>query len=276
MKKVVGTLVVALSLLSGICAQSIPEGRELPALVMDCYNDKNAWAESSLVKADAMNDVYIISGYAVNKNLVGYIKQSYDVTITRDNNELVVVVDNMSSVACKKNGETLGTAKPTNNPKSTMQKLAQLIKEDLAGRISSWSDDEYAQKKLAACTSPLFLKRLESTSSDLFLKRFLESNVNGNKVELEVTLDSVDENLNPLTNEPMPLKYRAVGSVQIPDSIPTFVGPSLSITKPYSIFIYSNNEALVSAKLGASYTARGTVKVEKIGGQFWAYTINEE
>ena len=140
MKKIVGLLVVLLAA-TNLFAQKIPEGRKLPALVMDFVTDPECWSFCIPTELDPANEAYVVKGYCIQKILAGYQKQEYTVSISRNNDELTIAVSDMTSVACDKNGKVNGRIMA--NPKSTMDKLSGLIKNDLAKRISSWSDDEY-------------------------------------------------------------------------------------------------------------------------------------
>ncbi len=271
MKKLISGMLFTVFLGLAVFAQKIPEGRNLPALVVDFATDKNSWTESNLVKVDPMNEEYSVSGYVVQKNIIGYVKQSYVVTISKSENELNVSVSDMNSVACNKEGAVLSKASVIKNPSSTETKLASLIKEDLVKRISQWSDEEYEEKNLKACSYPEFVYQLSKTASKLYATKFFEKNVNGKNVELEVTLSSIDENLNPITKEPEQLQYKAVGSVEIVKSADS----GFVITEPYTISIYSNNDKLLSAKIGSIYKAKGIANIKPLSN-FWIYTIEEK
>ena len=133
-------------------------------------------------------------------------------------------------------------------------------------------DEEYTK----LVTSPAFINVISKSMSDLAMKKFVEENINGKNVSFEVTINSVDENKNPITGEICPLQYKAKGSVQV---IKDFSIGGIVITEGFSIFIYSNNDALLSVKIGSPYTVNGTAKLEQLGaglGKLWIYTVNEE
>lgn len=275
MKKLVNGLIFVFCLGSALFAQKIPEGRELPALVVDFATDKNSWSESNLLKVDPMSDEYAVSGYVVQKNIIGYIKQSYTVTINKDNNDLNISVSDMNSIACDKEGKVLNRASVIKNPASTEVKLAGLIKDDLSERISHWTDEEYEEKYLKACSYPEFIYQLTKSSSKLYATKFFEKNVNGKTVEVEVALNSIDENINPVTRKVEELQYKVKGSVQIVKN----ANSGSVITEPFTISIYSNNDKLLSAKIGSIYKAKGIANIKPLSSgldTFWIYTIEEK
>lgn len=276
MKKIIGCIVFAFLFSSLAVAQKIPVGREISAVVFDFARDKDSWTDASLVKVDPASDEYVVGGFAVQKNIVGYIKQSYSVAISKEDDELNVSVSDMNSIACDKNGNELKNANPIKNPKSTETKLAGLIKSDLAKRISTWSDEEYEQKLLKASSDPEFVYKLTKTVSNLYAKKFFEKNVNGKTVELEVLLKSIEENVNPITKQPEELQYKAMGSVEIKDGVNVLGLPN---KRQYSIFIYSNNDKLLSAKIGSSYKSKGIVTIKDLSvglDSVWIYQIDEK
>ena len=268
MKKIVGLMVVLLATLN-LFAQKIPEGRKLPALVMDFVTDTQAWDFCIPVEIDPANENYVVKGYCIQKILAGYQKQEYAVTISRNNDDLTIAVSDMTSVNCDKNGKVNG--KKLANPKSTMDKLSGLIKNDLAKRISSWSDDEYNSRTANTYTSPLFLEYLQKNKSlsKLWMKKFAEENVNGKEVELEVILDSIDENDNKAKAE---FAYKATASFELPVDV---TNVSSVIRGGYTVFLLSNSETLAASNNGAKYKAHGVINYRNFNDT-WLYTIEEK
>lgn len=268
MKKIVGLLVVLFAAVN-LFAQKIPEGRKLPALVMDFVTDPESWSFCIPTELDPVNETYVVKGYCLQKILAGYQKQEYTVSISRNNDELTIAVSDMTSVACDKNGKVNGRIMA--NPKSTMDKLSGLIKNDLAKRISSWSDDEYNARTAKAYTSPLFLEYLQKNKSisKLWLKKFAEENVNGKEVELEVVLDSIDENDNKAKPE---FAYKATASFELPVDLTNIASVNRG---GYTIFLLSNSETLAASNNGAKYKAHGVINYRNFN-DVWLYTIEEK
>ena len=268
MKKIVGLLVVLLAALN-LYAQKIPEGRKLPALVMDFVTDPEAWSFCTPVELDPANEAYVVKGYCIQKILAGYQKQEYTVSISRTDNELNISVSDMSSVACDKNGKVTG--KRLANPKSTMDKLSGLIKNDLAKRISTWSDDEYNERTAKTYTSPLYLEYLQKNKSisKLWLKKFAEENVNGKEAEFEVVLSSIDENDNKAKPE---FAYKATSQFELPVDVTDIASV---VRGGYTVFILSNSETLAASNNGAKYKVHGIVNYRNFSDT-WLYTIEEK
>ena len=100
-----------------------------------------------------------------------------------------------------------------------------------------------------------------ATMSKLAVKKYIEQNIDGQTVELDVKLESIDENKNPITGKVEKYAYKAVGQLG-----------------SYSVYIYSNNDKLVSAKIGSDYTVKGTVSIDYLDmlNNPWIYKVNEE
>lgn len=55
---------------------SIPAGRDLVLLAYEFAQDKtDAWTDAKISKFDIMNNEYVVSGYRVQKIMVGFQKQ---------------------------------------------------------------------------------------------------------------------------------------------------------------------------------------------------------
>jgi hypothetical protein len=105
-------------------------------------------------------------------------------------------------------------------------------------------------------------EKIDSNKAIEIGKKFVEKNVNGKTVELEIVLESIDENV--VLGEVQELAYRATGHLSDKKVSPLF-----------SIFVYSNNDKLLTSKIGSTYKAKGTVEFSKIS-TYWFYKINEQ
>ncbi len=193
MKKIVVCLLTGLLCFTNLFAQKIPEGRDILPLVMEFANDKDSWTECGIDSLDVTKSEYVVSGFAVQKIMIGFSRQSYTVSISRNGAELVVAVSDMTSVASDKDGNPVKNATKMANPKSTMTKLAGLIKDDLAGRISSWSDEEYQDKYNKSITNPMVLNTIANQSALVFKKFVNDNAIIGKPVEFNINVTKVDE-----------------------------------------------------------------------------------
>lgn len=296
MKKIIGILMVSFCMFTQLIAQKLPAGRELFVLAYEFAQDeKDAWTEAKFTKFDMMNNEYIVSGYCVQKIMVGYQKQSYDVLLKLEKDALSVTVGNMESVACDKDGKPTKGASSMKNPQSTMTKLAGLIQKDLAGRIKSWSDEEYAEKFDAAVTDPAIINCIANTTTALYTSKFIEkNNLIGKQVSYKVEVTEIKENkpdehikktLDKMGGElPEVYKYGYelighynaidVAAIVPEDTVGMLTGP----TKTVTIFYYSNDDKLLMTKAGQEFLVKGTIndiRLDKTTGKLSWITIWE-
>ena len=203
MKKIILGLLTGFLCFTNLFAQKIPEGRNILPLVMEFSNDKEAWTECEIDSLDVAKNEYVVSGFAVQKNMLGFIKQAYTVTISRNDSELLVAVSDMTTVSSDKEGNPLKNATKMSNPKGTMTKLAGLIKDDLASRISSWSDEEYQDKYNKSITNPMVLNIIAKQSALVFKKFVSDNSIVGKTAEFKINVTKVDEALSLTPAEAM-------------------------------------------------------------------------
>ncbi len=277
MKKIIGIVALALCVLAQAVAQKIPAGRELFVLAYEFSQDKtNSWTDAKISKFDIMNNEYIVSGYCVQKNLLGFIKQSYDVTLRVENDTVGISVDNMKTGACDKEGKLLKSANLMANPKSTMTKMADLIQKDLAERISSWSDEEYAAKYEKVVTDPAVISCLAKTTTSLYTSKFVEKNaLIGKTISWKVITSDISENkpgdtlkkaveiFDSELPETYKYAYRLQGYYNTSDIIYAGTIDSLGLiekTEKIVIIFLSNDDNLLMMKEGKDYIINGTIK----------------
>lgn len=244
MKKLILSVLLGLGI-SMAFAQAIPSGRTLFPLAYDFATDYvNSWKEATIQKFDPMEDEYIISGFCVNKNLIGFIKQYYTVTIKGDGDSFKVTVEDMETVNCNKAGEVPAGASVIANPKSTWGKVANLISQDLGKRISTWSDEEYEAKLNTAVTSIDVLSSIKNGTSDLYFKKFIKNNnIIGRNCQMTIKVSSVNES----TKEGFDY------------TIHSFISKKLKFDEKFIVEVYSNNDKLLSVKEGKEYKVNGKI-----------------
>ena len=296
MKKQIGVLLLSFFMLTNLIAQKLPAGRELFVLAYEFAQDEtDAWTSARITKFDLMNNEYVVSGYCVQKIMVGFQKQSYDVLLKLEKDALSVTVGNMESVACDKDGKPTKGATSMKNPQSTMTKLAGLIQKDLAGRIKSWSDEEYAEKYDEAVSNPAIINCIAETTTSLYTSKFIENNnLIGKQVAYNVVVSEIKEN-KPDERIKKPLEsmdgtlpevykygYELIGdfnaidvaAVVPEDTIGMLTGPKKTVT----IFFYSNDDKLLMTKAGKEFVVKGTIKevrLDKTSGKLSWITIWE-
>lgn len=222
----------------GSVNKEIPEGRELFVVAYDFAKDPKSWKEARISKMDVADNKYVVKGYVVQKNTIGYIRQSYDVIIQSNGKNVIVNVENMSTVASDANGKILGTAKSTSNPKSTMDKLAGLIQTDLQGRLAKWSDSEYEAKLNDCVTDLFFLSGLNESSTSLYYDTFIEKfGVIGRTSNCAMLVSGVDKSTRP------EYKYR-IGGLSLGNTVDSV---------PVMLVYFSNDDKIISAKEGDAY-----------------------
>lgn len=245
LKVLVASLILASS---AVFAATIPEGRTLLPLVWDFATDyENSFKEASLVKADTINNEYVIKGYNVNKNLIGFIKQSYTVTIKGEGKDFSVSVSDMTSVSCNKNGEVLPNSTVLPNPKSTWSKVASLMEKELDSRINGWTDAEY-KEKYEQLKNPELVYILGRDSSALVFKKMMnEFFAVGSDIETSFIVTSVDESKKAGYAYKIWCLYLDLGSV---------------LNSSNHFTIYTNNDAALSLNKDDTYNVKG--KIDKL------------
>lgn len=277
MKKMIGVVALAICVLAQAVAQKIPAGRDLFVLAYEFAQDKtDAWTDAKISKFDIMNNEYVVSGYCVQKIMVGFQKQSYDVILKSDKDTLSVTVENMESVACDKEGKATKGAKVMANPKSTMTKLAGLIQKDLAGRISSWTDEEYAAKYDKVVSDPAVINCLANTTSSLYTSKFVEKNaLIGKTISWNVSVSDIEENkpsdslkktvdkFDSELPEEYKYAYKLRGYYNASDIIYAGTVDTLGLinkTENILITFLSNDDNLIMLTEGKDYTIKGSIK----------------
>ena len=245
MKKLFLVLAMATGL-TALFAQNIPEGRKLFPLAWDYANDTTAWTHSEVQSIDPMADEYVVTGYVVLKNIVGYVKQSYTTTLKGQGNTFTVTCADMETVSCSKDGKVAPSSRATRNPSSTVAKLEQLITDNLTKKITGWTDDEYEAKLNDAVTDPTFIVYTVASGSNLSVKKFFTDNkLMGRKMNKDINVVSVDE------SKKEGFSYYATLNV--------FKSSDLSKYKIIFFYLDSNNDKLLSAKKDEMYSLTAEV-----------------
>ena len=278
MKKLILGLLILLSA-SMMFGQTDVDSQKLLVGLYDFITEPSSnWKiyDGGIMSADPINDEYTIVGGFVVKVLFSYTRYNFVCSVKSTGEDISVDISNMESFACDKNGKLTSA----NTVKETSQKVAnqyaEQIKTEIKARMSNISEDSIESAYTKVITSPKFIKPLINTMSELALKKFVEQNINGKEVELEVVLSSIDENRNPITDELYPLNYKAKGFI---NGVYENGWGRHMVQKSYSVNIYSNNDKLLTTKNGASYKAKGKVNLKQIGSgldKFWVYEISEE
>ena len=197
-------------------------------------------------------------------------------TVKGTGDDFSVTLSDMNSYSCDKNGNRAKNAKTMSTSANVANQYANQMKDEIKARISKLNGEALEKKYFDIISYPPVLNVYTKSMSDLAAKKFIESNINDKTVEFEVKLDSIDENINPITREVEPLAYKAKGSIE------TYKDGSIGgiiITEPFSVYIYSNNDKLLNTKVGSIYKTKGKAKVQKLGNtsfSFWSYSVEEE
>ena len=96
-----------------------------------------------------------------------------------------------------------------NTSSRVAEQYAAQMKDEIKARMNEISDAELDARYTKVVAHPATLNLLTETMSELALKKFVEKNVNGKTVELEIVLESIDENV--VLGEVQELAYRATG-----------------------------------------------------------------
>ena len=255
MKKLTVFFISALICATNIFAQKIPAGRDILPVVLDFANDKECWAECEIQIADIATNEYVITGYNVEKNIVGFIRKEYTVSISRTNTELLVSVSDMYSIGSDKEGVPLETATQTSNTKQTMDRLAGLIKKDLSKRLLAWGDKEYKRKLDVALTSPVIMNNISRQSALVFKKFVSDNKIIGKPAEFDIKVIKVDSS-----------SVEGYSKCIVGQAFCGYKTGSGGIPKPeyVTVNVYSND-----TPSDTTYKAKGTIKDVKradIGG----------
>lgn len=114
---------------------SIPAGRDLFVLAYEFAQDKtDAWTDAKISKFDIMNNEYVVSGYCVQKIMVGFQKQSYDVILKSDKDTLSVTVEKNAligkTISWNVRVSDIEENKPSDSLKKTVDKFDSELPEE--------------------------------------------------------------------------------------------------------------------------------------------------
>lgn len=270
---VFATLLINAALFAGTPAKDFLTG------VYDfATKESSTWKiyDGNFCSIDTTAEEYVFTGGFVVKLLTSS-RYDFVCTVTNNDNDFTVELTDVVSYACDKNGKKLGSSKASKTSANVANQYAAQMKTEISSRIEAFQksgtiDTEYTK----IVTNPSFVNVISKSMSDLAMKKFVEENINGKDVNFDVKLVSVEENVNPITGKTEALAYKARGTVEVfKDGTPGLI----VITEPYSIYIYSNNEKLLSAKTGSTYSVKGKAKLTQIGmgmNKFWSYSVDEE
>ena len=218
--------------------------------------------DGKFTSLDTINEEYTFDGGFIVKILVGSSRYDFTCTVKNEGDDFSVSISDMKSYACDKNGKIIKNGSIMNTSSRVAEQYAAQMKDEIKARMNEISDAELDARYTKVAAHPATLNLLTETMSELALKKFVEKNVNGKTVELEIVLESIDENV--VLGEVQELAYRATGHLSDKKVSPLF-----------SIFVYSNNDKLLTSKIGSTYKAKGTVEFTKIS-TYWFYKINEQ
>ena len=278
MKKLILGLLILLSA-SMMFGQTDVDSQKLLVGLYDFITEPSSnWKiyDGAIISADPINDEYTITGGFIVKVLLSNSRYNFVCSVKNTGDDISVEISQMESYICDKNGNLASGSSVNETSNRVASQYAKQIKEEILARMADISEDTIETAYAKVVTLPNFIKPLINTMSELALKRFVEQNINGKEVELEIALSSIDENRNPITNELYPLNYKAKGFIN--GVYESGWGRNM-VKKSYSLNIYSNNDKLLSTKIGATYKAKGKVNLKQIGSglnQFWSYEISEE
>ena len=223
---------------------------------------------------DPMNEEYKFVGSFTIKVLLTTSRYDFICTVKNTPDNMVVELSDMESYSCDKNGQYIKNSKVIQTSNKVASQYADQIKTEIQARISKISDSVVDAEYAKVVAQPDVFFTITDSMSDLAVKKFVEANINGNEVELEVKLGKIDENRHPLTNELYPLCYKATGYVPL---FKSGFGRFIMLEDQH-ITIYSKNDKLLTAKAGSSYKVKGKLEVKFIdhSATFWSYSISEE
>lgn len=273
MKKILSLGLLMLLSASCLFGQSL-ESKKLFLGINDFIKvNSAAWKtyDGELISADTINEEYSFAGSFIIKVLMTNSRYDYVCSVKNDGDISVAITD-MVSYACDKNGKIIKTSNVINTAAKVSSQYAEQIKTEIKARIAKISDDSVDAAYTKLVTSPAVVRAMTKVMTDLALKKFIETNINGKEVELDVVLSSIDENKK---SEFYPLNYKL--DAYVPDVYSSEWGRFM-VKKSFSVNIYSNNDKLVSAKKGSMYKAKGTLNLKYIDvglEGFWFYEISE-
>jgi hypothetical protein len=245
MKKLIVFSIGALFCFTNIFAQKIPASRDILPAVLEFANDSESFKESELQIADIANNEYVITGYKVQKHTVGYIRQDYTVAISRNETDFVVAVSDMTTIGSDQDGNALDTATMTSNTKKSTDRLAGIIKKDLAKRLISWGDQEYAEKLSKALTSPVIMSNISRQTALVFKKFISDNKIIGKPAEFQIYVSKVEaaggEYANVISGKAFCGYKTGAGGIPKAEYVP--------------VTVYTNNTTSDPV-----YTAKGTIK----------------
>lgn len=255
MKRVFVFLTGALLCFTNIFAQKIPAGRDILPLVLDFAYDSNFWADSEIQVADIANNEYLLTGFHVKKAGVGFKRQDYTVSISRNDTDLIVAVSDMVSIDCDKDGVPLETATQSSNTEKSRAKHELYLKKELSKRITDWGDKEYKKKLDVALTSPVIMTTLARQSALVFKKFVSDNKIIGKSTEFEIIVKNVDASnvdgfKNCITGSAFCGYKTGSGGIPKPEYVP--------------VTVYTNN-----TPTDKTYNVKGTIKDVKradVGG----------
>lgn len=274
MKKII--LMAAAFMMCAVCFAGT-SAKEIVAGVYDFVTQKSeSWniLDGKFSEIDLTSGQCIFKGSFVVKSL-GYFRYEFDCQVSNKGDDIKVEVANMSSYACTKDGVEAKNARKAETSMLVSLQYADHMKTEIKKRIDDFNANGILEEKYSACiTSPSFIYLYSQAQSELALKKFVQANVNGKDVELSFKLNSIDENNDVITGKPQKLAYRATGSVYV---IKEEKVGGFNIYKeiPVMVEVLTNNDELLTAKIGDLYNAKGKVTYENIG-TIWVYRIEEK
>ena len=278
MKKILSLGLLMLLSASCLFGQSL-ESKKLFLGINDFIKvNSAAWKtyDGELISADTINEEYSFAGSFIIKVLMTNSRYDYVCSVKNDGDISVAITD-MVSYACDKNGKIIKTSNVINTAAKVSSQYAEQIKTEIKARIAKISDDSVDAAYTKLVTSPAVIRAMSKVMTDLALKKFIETNINGKEVELDVVLSSIDENKK---SEFYPLNYKL--DAYVPDVYSSEWGRFME-KRSFNVRIYSNNDKLLSTKKGSVYKAKGILKLKHVSEGanismlegFWVYEISE-
>jgi hypothetical protein len=206
--------------------------------------------DGKFTSLDTINEEYTFDGGFIVKILVGSSRYDFTCTVKNEGDDFSVSISDMKSYACDKKGKIIKNGSIMNTSSRVAEQYAAQMKDEIKARMDEISDAELDARYTKIAAHPTTLNLLKETMSELALKKFIEKNVNGKTVEVDVILDIIKEN--PVTNGALK-DYSYYAFAHLEDNVDF---------KKYSrIQIFSNNDKLLTSKIDSIYRAKGTVDV---------------
>ncbi|MCI5830849.1 MAG: hypothetical protein PUJ82_06935 [Spirochaetales bacterium] len=262
MKKIIG--LIAALFTSAVLFAAVPAKNLIVGVHDFATHPSSDWEvyDGFFTKFDVTEQEYVFTGYFTVKILLGYSRYNFTCTVKNGDDDFTVELSNMESFASDKKGKIAKGGKRYSTSERVATQYAAQMKDEINRRIAEFEnagriDEIYT----TIITYPPVFYLSTATMSKLAVKKYIEQNIDGQTVELDVKLESIDENKNPITGKVEKYAYKAVGQLG-----------------SYSVYIYSNNDKLVSAKIGSDYTVKGTVSIDYLDmlNNPWIYKVNEE